>query len=80
MVLTGLEKEIDRILSSRPKVFLAGRYDPEVESNRVVLAELFTGADCGPCVAADLAFDGLMERYNVNDHEEARLSELSPAE
>ena len=45
-------------------MFLAGRYDPEVESNRVVLAELFTGADCGPCVAADLAFDGLMERYN----------------
>jgi hypothetical protein len=29
----------------------------------VVLAELFTGAECAPCVAADLAFDGFGERY-----------------
>ena len=32
-------------------------------SGQVVLAELFTGAECGPCVAADLAFDGLIEYY-----------------
>jgi len=33
-------------------------------TNRTALAELFTGSGCGPCVAADLGFDGLMERYN----------------
>ena len=28
------------------------------------MAELFTGAECRPCIAADLAFDGLIERYD----------------
>jgi thiol-disulfide isomerase/thioredoxin len=30
-------------------------------SDRVVLVELFTGSECPPCVAADLAFDALAE-------------------
>jgi tetratricopeptide (TPR) repeat protein len=33
-------------------------------SNRTTLAELFTGSGCGPCVAADLGFDALLERYS----------------
>lgn len=32
-------------------------------SAKTVLGELFTGADCGPCVSADLAFDALAEYY-----------------
>ena len=36
-------------------------------SNRLVLGEVFTGAGCGPCVAADLAFDLMMERYKRED-------------
>lgn len=36
-------------------------------SNRVALAELFTGSGCGPCVAADLGFEGLLERYSRKD-------------
>jgi hypothetical protein len=28
-----------------------------------VVAELFTGAQCGPCQSADYAFDGLIERF-----------------
>ena len=36
-------------------------------SNRLVLGEVFTGAGCGPCVAADLAFDLMMERYKRDD-------------
>jgi hypothetical protein len=32
-------------------------------SNRVVLAELFTGAQCPPCVAADIAFDAALQVY-----------------
>jgi len=30
---------------------------------KTVLAELFTGSECPPCVAADLGFDGLLEAY-----------------
>jgi tetratricopeptide (TPR) repeat protein len=30
---------------------------------KTVLAELFTGSECLPCVAADLGFDGLIESY-----------------
>jgi hypothetical protein len=29
-----------------------------------VLAEVFTGAACGPCVSADLGFEAMMERYS----------------
>jgi tetratricopeptide (TPR) repeat protein len=29
-----------------------------------VLAELFTGSECPPCVAADIGFEGLMEAYS----------------
>jgi hypothetical protein len=35
--------------------------------DRVVLVELFTGAQCGPCVAADVAFDALSTAYNSTD-------------
>jgi len=30
---------------------------------KAVLAELFTGSECLPCLAADLGFDGLIETY-----------------
>jgi len=30
---------------------------------RTVLAELFTGSECPPCVSADFAFDGFIESY-----------------
>ena len=42
-----------------------GRADPH--HDRVVLLELFTGAECGPCVAADLAFDALSEAYRTTE-------------
>ena len=44
--------------------------DKRTEKNttgRRVLAELFTGAECGPCVAADQAFDLLSEHYPRTD-------------
>jgi hypothetical protein len=34
---------------------------------RVALVELFTGANCPPCVAADLAFDGLLRTFTPRD-------------
>jgi thiol-disulfide isomerase/thioredoxin len=36
---------------------------PKGWSGKVVLAELFTGSECPPCVAADVAFDELMKHY-----------------
>jgi hypothetical protein len=44
------------------------RYQPTGKrSNRAVLAEVFTGAACGPCVAADVGFEAMMERYSRQD-------------
>lgn len=42
----------------------AGRKD---KSDRGVLVELFTGAQCPPCVAADLGFDGLEKTYKPSE-------------
>ncbi|MBE0657485.1 MAG: hypothetical protein IH602_07320 [Bryobacteraceae bacterium] len=36
-------------------------------STRIVLGEIYTGAGCPPCVAADLAFDFVLERYPRSD-------------
>jgi hypothetical protein len=37
------------------------------KGKRVVLVELFTGAECGACVAADIAFDALSTAYSSTD-------------
>lgn len=36
-------------------------------SGRVVLAEIFTGAECRPCAAADVAFDALDEHFGDDE-------------
>jgi len=36
-------------------------------ANRVAVVELFTGAHCGPCVAADVAFDAAVQAYPARD-------------
>jgi tetratricopeptide (TPR) repeat protein len=62
----GLNRMLDEKYLARPKPFDPGHYARGASSAtppRVVLAELFTGSECGPCVAADAAFDGLAERY-----------------
>ncbi|MBI2825591.1 MAG: hypothetical protein HYX69_12985 [Planctomycetia bacterium] len=43
----------------------AGRKDPR--GNRVVVMELFTGAQCPPCVAADVGFDALLSTYKPTE-------------
>ncbi len=51
-----------------PNPIQVTEYAPaEKRSDRVVLAEVFTGAGCPPCVGADLAFDAAMERYAAKD-------------
>ncbi|HEY7159127.1 MAG TPA: hypothetical protein VH575_34605 [Gemmataceae bacterium] len=54
-------KKIDFTIKPTP---FAGR---QGKSDRVVLVELFTGAECPPCVAADLAFDALGKTFKPND-------------
>ena len=54
-------KKIDT--SFKPEPF-AGR---KSKSDRVALVELFTGAHCPPCVAADLAFDAVGHAYKPSD-------------
>ena len=62
--LAGLHEKIDANLLARPKPFEAGRYESKGDDKgAVVLAELFTGSECRPCLAADLGFDGLIEHY-----------------
>lgn len=42
----------------------AGR---KAKSDRAVVVEVFTGAECPPCVAVDLAFDGLFQAFKPAD-------------
>jgi thiol-disulfide isomerase/thioredoxin len=61
----GLETMLDteyRRLYPNPLHVEAYKPGPK-RSDRVVLAELFTGSGCPPCEGADLAFDAAMERY-----------------
>jgi hypothetical protein len=58
-----VEARIAKVEIVKAEAF-AGR---KSKSERVVLVELFTGAQCPPCVAADLAFDGLAKTYKPTD-------------
>jgi hypothetical protein len=59
-----VEARIAKIDISVKAAAFAGR---KSKSERVVLVELFTGAQCPPCVAADLAFDGLAKTYKPTE-------------
>jgi thiol-disulfide isomerase/thioredoxin len=65
----GLEAMLDAEYNKRyPSPVKVEPYQPtEKRSERVVLAQVFTGSGCGPCAAADLAFDAAMERYSRKD-------------
>lgn len=39
----------------------------KAKSDRVILVELFTGADCAPCVAADLACDAIAKAFKPTE-------------
>ena len=63
--MVGLEEMLDaKYEEVNPPPFAVEPYQPSGKrSDRVVLAEVFTGSGCPPCVAADLAADLAMERY-----------------
>jgi len=48
-----------KALPFHPEPFKA----PADAKGKVVLAELFTGSECPPCVASDIAFDALIETF-----------------
>ncbi len=50
--------------SCRSLLEMAEDLEIRAYASTVVLAEVFTGSGCPPCVAADLAADLAMERYN----------------
>jgi hypothetical protein len=64
--LDGLDAMLDAEYRKRfPNPLPLNAYTPtEKRSDRVVLAEVFTGSGCPPCVGADLAFDAALERYS----------------
>jgi hypothetical protein len=64
-----LEAQLDeeyhrKVPPFKPESF-AGRKDPKAD--RVVVFEIFTGAQCPPCVGADVAFDALLETYKPTE-------------
>ena len=67
--LAGLEETLDeRYRRAWPNPLRVKPYKPRSSrTDRVVLAEVFTGAGCPPCVAADLAFEAALERYQRQD-------------
>lgn len=65
--LEALELKLDAEYASKHAFKVepyAGRKDG---GNRIVLLEMFTGAQCPPCVAADIAFDKLPTLYKETD-------------
>jgi len=58
------EEYLQKVPPFKPTPY-AGRKNPQ--ANQVVLMELFTGAQCPPCVAADVAFDALLQTYKPAD-------------
>lgn len=60
----ALDKEyLEKVPPFKPESFTGRKGD----SNRVAVMELFTGAQCPPCVAADVAFDALGKSYRPKD-------------
>ncbi len=61
--IEGIDKELDSLRNANAN-FKPGEYGTSTTPyGKVVLAELFTGAECGPCASSDVAFDALSEFY-----------------
>ncbi len=67
--LNGIEDLLDtRYKKDFPNPVKVEHYTASAtRTQRTLLAEVFTGSGCHPCVAADLAFDAFLERYSRKD-------------
>lgn len=62
------EDELDQVFLKTAIPFKPEPFDgSKRKSKRVTLVELFTGAQCPPCVAADIAFDAMAQTYKPSD-------------
>lgn len=59
----ALKERIDKMKEELLKFRPEAEKPAASKTGRVALAELFTGAQCGPCVAADRAFDLMADYY-----------------
>lgn len=66
--LTRLDEELDREYLAKVPPFKPTKFQGRKNmSDRVAVFELFTGAQCPPCVAADVAFDALLKSYKPTE-------------
>ncbi len=68
-VVNGLDQYLDEVYLKKITPFAKKQIEsrPLDAGHRVVLCELFTGAQCPPCVAADVATVGLATTYPKSD-------------
>lgn len=67
--LAKLDAQLDAEYHEKVPPFKPTAYEgrKNKEANQPVLFELFTGAQCPPCVAADVAFDALLKTYEPTE-------------
>jgi hypothetical protein len=66
--LAALHADIDRVYMAKTLPFQPGVFPGRKGTgDRAVVLELFTGADCPPCVAADVAFNALEQTYKPTE-------------
>lgn len=61
--LNGIDSSLDSLKQESSNIKPGHFGKNTMPSGKVILAELFTGAECGPCVSSDMAFDALSEYY-----------------
>jgi tetratricopeptide (TPR) repeat protein len=61
--LDGFQARLEDKQKALPFTFEPYKPD-KTWDGKMVLAELFTGSECPPCVGADLGFDGLIEAFD----------------
>ncbi len=65
--IAKLDRQVDEEYLKNAVPFKTETYTRAGGKTRVALVELFTGAYCPPCVAADVAFDAALKTYRPQD-------------
>lgn len=65
--LEKVNKLLDEEYLTKVPPFKVEPFTRKGKSERVVVVELFTGAQCPPCVSADVAFDALGKTFKATD-------------
>lgn len=66
--LESLDQQLDeRYAATHPRLAVTPFQPGASRTGRAVLADVFTGTGCGPCVGVDRAFDAVLDRYGRDD-------------